>query len=152
MGKLRDELRQTKPFSSLEEEVMLNLLRTADFLQYEIGRLLKRRGLTMPLYNCLRILRGAGAPGLPCSEIGKRLVSRVPDVTRLVDRLEEMGVAERHREDADRRVVRVRLTRKGHDLLRAVDPEANAQPRELLGHLDSGDLRRLNGILEAVRP
>ena len=91
-GKLKEEIKQTKPFDNLEVEVYLNLLRTTQALEDHVARALKAEGLSSPQYNVLRILRGAGEEGLSCGEISSRMVQRVPDVTRLLDRLEALGV------------------------------------------------------------
>lgn len=100
--RLQAELKQNKPFKAPEEELYLSLLRTADLLTRGVVHLLKDEGLTLTQYNALRILRGAGPEGLPCGEIGQRLVTRDPDITRLLDRLENQGLVTRHRHPQDR--------------------------------------------------
>src|SRR5262245_26028019 len=104
VSKLRAEIKQQKPFGSVAEEVLLNLVRTASHLEARGADLLAAHDLTPAQYNVLRILRGAGPDGHPCQEIGARMISRVPDVTRLVDRLEAAGLVTRKRSDTDRRV------------------------------------------------
>src|SRR5215471_12619391 len=94
---LQAEIKQTRPFSGPEQEAYLSLLRTTDKLQTAIEGELKKFGLTGTQYNALRILRGAGAEGLPCSEIGERMITRDPDITRLLDRLQKRGLVERIR-------------------------------------------------------
>ena len=101
--KLQQEIQQSQPFASLEEEAMLNLARTADRLQSSVRQMLKPFGLTPNQYNALRILRGAGPGGLTCSELGKRLISEDPDITRLLDRLAKLTLVHRRRNQQDRR-------------------------------------------------
>lgn len=151
MARLKDLIRQTKPFSSPEEETMLTILRTADVLGYRLAQFFKKRRLTPTQYNVLRIVRGAGAPGALCSEVGARLITRVPDVTRLLDRLERQGLIARERQLDDRRAVRVRLTRKGSDLLARIDPEVEAFHRECLKHMPRKALAQLNELLDRAR-
>lgn len=148
---LASEIRQSKPFAHLEEEAFLNIVRTAGALLERESALLEEHGLTHAQYNALRILRGAGPDGLPCGEIGNRMVSRDPDITRLLDRMEKRGVAERSRSTEDRRVVTVRITPDGLRLLEAVDGPLSERVRSLLGHLDAADLRTLIDLLERAR-
>jgi DNA-binding MarR family transcriptional regulator len=149
--RLQDEIHQTKPFASLEEEVYLELQVTADRLLAEVTRELKALGLTPSQYNVLRILRGAGPGGITCKQIGGRMIHQDPDVTRLLDRLVAQGHAVRDRSERDRRVVVTRLTEQGRDLLRRADPRVAAVQRTQLGPLGPVRLRRLASLLEAVR-
>ena len=131
---LDQEIRQRKPFVSLEEEVFLGLQRTASLLLQALGRELKGHDLTPAQYNALRILRGAepdaaASGGLTCSEIGERLVSPGPDVTRLLDRLEQRGLVLRQRDAGDRRVVRARITAAGLALLAEPRRAGGGDPR-----------------------
>jgi MarR family transcriptional regulator, organic hydroperoxide resistance regulator len=151
MGRLQRELKQTKPFRSLESEVYLNLARTAEVLQRWEADLLKPVDLTASQYNILRILRGAGPDGHRCTEIGSRMISRDPDVTRLLDRLETRGLVRRARDTVDRRVVTTRITDAGLKLLAALDEPVESAQRKLLGHLSRADLETLNRLLEAAR-
>ena len=95
---IQSELKQNKPFSSREEELVLNIIRTADQLQRGLAQLFSDLGLTGTQYNALRILRGAGEAGLACGEIADRMVTRDPDITRLLDRLDKQGLISRNRE------------------------------------------------------
>src|SRR5277367_4833599 len=104
-GKLREEIGKTGPFASLEEEVMLSLLRTADRLMRSSENALRPAGLTPTQYNALRILRGMSPQGLACQEIARRMITRDADLTRLLDRLETRGLIHRQRQTDDRRVV-----------------------------------------------
>src|SRR6266853_5071401 len=101
---LQAELKQNVPFTSREAEAYLSLLRTADALQTRVEAKLKEFGLTGTQYNALRILRGAGPEGLPCSEIGERMITHDPDITRLLNRLEDRGFVGRSRAKHDRRI------------------------------------------------
>jgi DNA-binding MarR family transcriptional regulator len=148
---LQQEIRQKKPFGSPEEEAMLSIARTAAVLEHAGGEMLKRHGLTITQYNALRILRGAGQAGLCRNEIRDRLIARVPDATRLLDRLEEVGLVSRSREGEDRRFVTSRISAKGLELLSQLDPEVAAMNRRLLGHLGPGKLRTLIELLGEAR-
>src|SRR5690606_27540187 len=118
---LQHELRQTRPFPSLETEAALSVARTAALLDTEISETLKPHGLTPTQYNVLRILRGAGEEGYCRYEVGDRLVTAVPDVTRLLDRLEAVGLVDRARDPKDRRHVRARITPRGLRVLDELD-------------------------------
>jgi DNA-binding MarR family transcriptional regulator len=150
-GDLQDEIKQPKPFRSPEAEVFLNLLRTSTVLVGMLTDLLREHELTQPQYNVLRILRGASREGLPSGEIGGRMVSREPDVTRLLDRMEARGLIERERGTADRRVVTVRLTPEGARLVDALDEPIQQLHGRQLGHLASDELRTLNTLLRRAR-
>src|ERR1022692_4874770 len=121
MGRLQAELKQKVPFGSREQEAYLSLLRTADALQTSVEAKLKTFGLTGTQYNALRILRGAEPEGLPCSEIGERMITRDPDITRLLNRLEKRGLVARARAKADRRVIYGKISALGLRLLREMD-------------------------------
>ncbi len=149
--RLQDELKQSRPFKSLAEEAALNVARTSAVLEHALAQALKPHDITPTQYNVLRILRGAGAEGLCRNAVGERLIRNVPDVTRLLDRMEQLRVIERNREGADRRYVTTRITAKGLDLVNALDDEVQAIHHTLLGHLGEADLRRLVTLLETAR-
>jgi MarR family transcriptional regulator, organic hydroperoxide resistance regulator len=151
VGKLKDEIRQSRPFTSLEEECYLTLVRTADALARKEVDALKAWRLTPTQYNALRILRGAGEQGARCGEVGERMLTRDPDVTRLIDRLEARGLIQRTRSEEDRRVVRTRITRAGLDLLEQLDEPAMNWSRAQLGHLTRQELRDLIALLDRAR-
>ncbi len=132
----------------LEDEVFVRLLRTADALLRDVEQILKPAGLSHAQYNVLRILRGAGPEGLACSEIGCRMITRDPDITRLVDRLEARGLVSRERERADRRVVRTRIAAEGLRILRDLDEPISALHRRQLRHVPASRLRLLARLLE----
>ena len=148
---LQAEIKQTKPFQSLEEEAALNLLRTTDALVRQTVEMLKAWSLSPTQYNALRILRGAGAEGVTCGELSERMLTKDPDITRLIDRLDTRGLITRGRHDQDRRVVRTRITQAGLDLLAEIDKPARKLSREQLGHLSEDQLRQLIGLLELAR-
>lgn len=153
---LAEEIHKQSPFEEPTQEAYLNIVRTCTALQADFDRLLKKHGLSHSTYNALRILRGAtvgpDAPGRrACNEIGEHLVSRVPDVTRLVDRLESLGLAERVRDQGDRRIVFVKVTRKGIALLAKLDEPVLALHRSQLRHMSADQLAQLNRLLVAAR-
>lgn len=150
-GALQKEIKQSKPFKDPNVEAYLNLVKTTDVLTQAISALLKPHGLSEPLYNVLRILRGAEPDGLACREIGDRMVTRDPDITRLLDRLEGRGLAERGRESKDRRVVVTRITKAGKDLLKDLQAPLDAMLDRKLGHLGDDKLRTLIELLELAR-
>jgi DNA-binding MarR family transcriptional regulator len=154
MSKLRQEIRQRRPFAGSEEEVFLSLQRTASVLLQALGKELKPHDLTAAQYNLLRILRGAhhaGEGALTCGEIAERLVSPGPDVTRLLDRLEARGLVERLRDAGDRRVVRARITRAGREVLGELDAPVQGALERLLGGLGEARLKSLSRLLEQAR-
>lgn len=150
-GRIQRELKQTTPIGSLEEEAYLNVLRTANALSDEIGDLLRAHQLTPPQYNVLRILRGAGERGLTASDIGERMITRDPDVTRLVDRLEKRGLVERWRCTEDRRVVWTRIAPAGLAALAPLDTPLHDLHASQLAHLGEEKLRTLVALLEEAR-
>jgi DNA-binding MarR family transcriptional regulator len=148
---LQAELKQRIPFASREAEAYLSLLRTSDALQTQVEAQLKEFGLTGTQYNALRILRGAGPEGLPCREIGERMITRDPDITRLLDRLEDRGFVQRMRAKHDRRVIYGKITAAGLKLLREMDGPLEKFGREMLRHVGQEKLKRLIELLELVR-
>ena len=148
---LKDEIKKRKAFEHPEEEAFLNLIRTATLLQADFERLFKQSGLSEPKYNVLRILRGAGPQGLPSTEIADRMVTLVPDITRLVDRLEAAGLVERSRTNEDRRVVIVRITAKGLEVLSSLDGPITQLHVRQLGHLSRKELEEFNRLLVRAR-
>jgi DNA-binding MarR family transcriptional regulator len=151
MGRLRQEIKQRKRFRSAEEEVFLNLQRTADVLARSMEEAVKPAGLSNAQYNVLRILRGAGSSGLACREIGQRMISHDPDVTRLLDRLEARGLVARSREKGDRRVISTRITKRGISILGQLDRPTEQALKLRLGHLGKQQLRLLTKLLELAR-
>jgi MarR family transcriptional regulator, organic hydroperoxide resistance regulator len=148
---LQAELKQKIPFASREAEAYLSLLHTTDALQTQVEAQLKEFGLTGTQYNAMRILRGAGPEGLPCREIGERMITRDPDVTRLLDRLEDRGFVQRARAKHDRRVIYGKITAAGLKLLREMDGPLEKFGREMLRHVGQEKLKQLIDLLELVR-
>ena len=151
MTTLREEIRQGRPFQSLEQEAYLNIVRTAAVLTDDLERLLRPAGITTAQYNVLRILRGAGREGLICREIGERMVARDPDVTKMLDRLEARGLIARERDQKDRRVIITSITDEGLKLMKELDRPVTENTRAMLGHLETRRLENLNELLEAAR-
>ena len=135
---------------SLEEAVFLDLVRTSDVLSRRLVYVLKNEDLSSNQYNVLRILRGA-PEGLPCGEIGNRMITRDPDVTRLLNRLEKRGLVSRCRETEDRRMVLTRISPEGLKLLARLDEPVQEAHREQLGHLGRERLKALTELLRASR-
>lgn len=148
---LREEIRQNRPFTSLEQEAHLGIERTAAVLSHAVAEVLKPHGITPTQYNALRILRGAGESGLCRNEIRERLISQVPDATRLLDRMEAAGLIRRERDAGDRRFVTTRITDAGRRLADSLDAPIDALHRARLGGLGPDELRSLIGLLARVR-
>lgn len=147
---LQIELKQSRPFA-VGDEAQLAVQRTSEVLLRGMTELLRGYGLTPTQYNVLRILRGAGVEGLPCAEVGARMVNHEPDVTRLLDRLHRMGLIARERAASDRRVVLTRITPEGLALLARLDgPTSELGRRRLEGFTDE-ELRTLVALLEKMR-
>lgn len=150
---LQRELHKKSPFASVSQEAYIALQRTSGILSADFQRLLKPHGLSEATYNVLRILRGAIAEDgtRTCSEIGEHMVTPVPDVTRLVDRLVDQGLVRRARDGNDRRITRVRITRAGLDTLTALDKPVLRAHKEQLGHVSDRDLGQLLVLLAKIR-
>jgi DNA-binding MarR family transcriptional regulator len=148
---LHSELHQTKPFPSLEEEVHVQILYTAQTLAGVVSEALKPAGLSQSQFNVLRILRGARPGALPTGKIAERMVNRDPDLTRLLDRLEAAGLVEKSRDSEDRRVVNVRITATGLERLEGASKAVNQAIRTALTNVGSRDLNQLADLLEVAR-
>ena len=135
---------------SAEEAAFLELMRTTDMLSRGFAPLLKAEELSSTQYNVLRILRGA-PEGLPCGEIGNRMITRDPDITRLLDRLEKRGLVSRCRETKDRRMVLTRITDTGLELLARLDEPVQEVHRAQMGHLGRERLQELVELVRAAR-
>lgn len=149
--RLQEELKQTRPWGSLQEEVTLNISRTAAVLEHAMAKALKPFGVTPTQYNVLRILRGAGELGLCRNEVGERLIRSVPDVTRLLDRMEELDLIERRRSGSDRRFVTTVITSRGLALVNELDGKVLLFHEERLAALTEGQLRTVIELLESIR-
>src|SRR5215208_7937089 len=148
---LLDDLQQTKPFGSLHEEALLNIVRTSATMLDAMDELMKSRGITNTQYNVLRILRGAEPVGLCRNELRDRLVNRMPDVTRLLDRMEEAGLVARTRDNEDRRMVTTRITPAGRRLVDELDEPVRQFQDERVGHMTDAQLQTLVDLLTLAR-
>jgi DNA-binding MarR family transcriptional regulator len=150
-SRLQAEIKQSKPFPRRSSEALLSVLRTAALLEHRLNEILRPHGITELQYNVLRILRGAGAEGRCGREISERLVSQVPDVSRLLDRMEALGLLRRERDTTDRRHVTARITRAGLRLLDETTPQLEAFERERFGDFDAERLQQIIDGLADVR-
>ena len=148
---LRDEIQQKKPFTSLQQEAQLSVIRTGSLLMDSFERLLKPYGITAAQFNVLRILRGAEPEGLCRNELRDRLLTRMPDVTRMLDRMVEAGFVERGREGDDRRKVRTRITAKARELVDKLDDVVEEEHERRFGQVGKKRLRKLIETLTEVR-
>jgi DNA-binding MarR family transcriptional regulator len=151
VGRLQRAISQRKKFQSLEAEAFLNIEHTADALMRGLADVLKASDLSPTQYNVLRILRGAGPGGLACGEIAERMVTRDPDITRLLDRLQRRGLIARARDGKDRRVVTTTITAEGAALVGRLDEPVERLHARQLSHLGEPSLVRLVSLLERAR-
>jgi DNA-binding MarR family transcriptional regulator len=150
MVKISQSANTRRREGSLEEAAFLDLLRTTDLLSRGLAQVLKNEELSGTQYNVLRILRGS-PDGLPCGEIANRMITRDPDVTRLLDRLEKRALISRSRETKDRRTVIARITPAGLKLLSGLDDPVQNAHRQNLGHMGRERLRTLSELLSLAR-
>ena len=150
-------MKKATPFGNIgktegnaEEAAFLDLLRTCDLLTRGVVGMLKPAKLSPTQYNVLRILRGS-REGLTCGEIGSRMITRDPDITRLLDRMERRGLVSRCRETKDRRMVLTRITTEGLKLLAQLDEPVQEAHRRQLGHLGPERLQKLTELLRVAR-
>ena len=151
MAGLKLEIAQERPFASLEEEALLNLLRTSDCLNRAFHLKTREWGVTATQYNVLRILRGVHPEGLTCAAIGSRMIAAEPDITRLLARLKALKLIRQRRDAQDRRSVWTEISQAGLTLLKEMDPVILRLPRELLGGLSRAELAELVRLLELAR-
>jgi DNA-binding MarR family transcriptional regulator len=145
------EIRQTRPFRSRSQEGVIALLRTVDLVRRRLTSVVDEHGITLQQYNVLRILRGAGAQGLPTLDIAERMIEHAPGVTRLLDRLEAKDLVRRERRRQDRRQVFCYATPTALKLLRQLDAPMDRADRQALGMLEPDRLDGLIGLLDAIR-
>jgi len=150
-NRMLEEIKQTRPFTSRQQEAALNILRTADALKRGMDLLLRRHGISSTQYNVLRILRGAGARGMHCSGIAERLITAEPDITRLLVRMEKLGLLLRRRDDSDRRLVTVTATARGLRLLQEVELPLYQLQKQQFALLSYDELTGLISGLEKTR-
>jgi DNA-binding MarR family transcriptional regulator len=150
-SQLQREIKQRKPFASLREEVVLSIARTSAVLTHSLEHALKAHGVTPTQYNVLRILRGAAPEGLCRYEIGERLITPGPDVSRLLDRMTSSGLLTRERSSTDRRLVVARITPRGLNVLEALDRPSQEIVDAQLQHMSDEQLLALRELLELAR-
>jgi DNA-binding MarR family transcriptional regulator len=148
---LRDEIKQTRPFRSSAEEVVVSILRTAAVVQRHLAQVVETHGITIQQYNVLRILRGAGEAGLPTLAIRDRMVEEAAGITRLLDKLEVAGHVVRERSTPDRRQVLCHLTPKGASVVQALDGPMDDATQLCGSHLEDAEREQLVELLGAVR-
>ncbi len=148
---LAQELGKKRPFDTAEEEAYIGIWRTGAVLDGEVNRLMRGHGLTKTSYNILRILRGAGEAGRSGIEIASMVVADVPDMARLIDRLERLEYLRRCKSTDDRRCVRNHLAPKGRKVLEALDKPLRALQRRQFAALSLAELQELNGLLAKIR-
>jgi DNA-binding MarR family transcriptional regulator len=150
-SRIQEEIAQSRPFHTPEQECLVGLLRTADVVRRRLARVIAPRGITLQQYNVLRILRGAGEEGLPTLEIAERMIEQAPGVTRLLDRLVGKQLVQRGRTRSDQRCVVCRITSRGLALLDELDAPMDAADGASLGALGRERVTRLIRLLDAVR-
>src|SRR5246500_4809228 len=151
MAALKHEIAQQRPFDSVEEEAVLNIMRTSDCLQRAFQHRTRDWGITSTQYNVLRILRGAHPEGLTCSAIGDRMIAADPDITRLLSRLKTLKLVRQQRDRRDRRVVWTHISAAGLELLAEMDPTVQRMPAVILGHLNEAQISDFIHLLELAR-
>ncbi len=148
---LAQEVGKKNPFHSGAQEAFLNIIRTGALLDGPFKTLFRKHGLSPTTYNLLRILRGHEPTGCRCSTLREQLVVRVPDITRLVDRLRQAGFVTRKPDPKDARAVIVRITSKGLRTLGELDDQVVELHKTQLGHMSDDELGTLNRLLEKAR-
>jgi len=140
------------PPPPLEDSLFVTILRAADRLAQQAEQIIKASGLTATQYNVLRILRGAEPQGLPCRVIADRMISRDPDMTRLLDRLEKQGYITRERQTDDRRVIKTRITPEGLKQLKKLDQPVHELHQNQFRHMSVSRLKQLGELLRELTP
>lgn len=148
---IRTEIKQQRPFPSPHQEALVALIRTADMLRRVVGGVVEPHRITAQQYNVLRILRGAGAEGLPTLEIAERMIEQTPGITRLIDRLESKNLVSRQRSSTDRRCVYCRISPAGLDLLARLDAPVEDASGLSLASLTKRELAQLVEMLDRAR-
>jgi len=150
MTKLEKQLKKRDAFESVEAEVVISVLRTNELFQHKFGQLFREHELTQPQYNVLRILYGE-RDRLPSLEIADRMITVVPAITGLIDKLEKKGLVKRERSEEDRRVWYVKLTKKGERLIDEMREPNTAMHKLLVGHMAKKEAQQLLCLLEKAR-
>ena len=150
-GRLAKEIKQNKPWRLAEEEAYLNIARTYEHLELQTVDILKAEGLSHTQYNVLRILRGSHPDGATCGQIADRMVTRDPDITRLLDRMEARGLVFRERSKEDRRVVVTNITEEGLRLVNSLDKPVEQCLKKQFAKFSERDIQNLIRLLELLR-
>jgi DNA-binding MarR family transcriptional regulator len=150
-SRLQQEIGQSRPFRSPAQEAAMALLRTASVVGRTLGRVLEPWGLSFAQYNALRIIRGAGAGGIPTLAIRERMIEEGTTITRLLDKLEDAGLVRRERSVPDRRQVICHATEAGKKLLDRIDPVVDAADEEVMASLTTRQHEQLVALLDSVR-
>ena len=148
---LREEIKQNKPFISIEQEALLSVVRTSAQLMDKFEIFLRPYAITATQYNVLRILRGAEPKGLCRNDLRDRMLTRMPDVTRLLDRMEEAGLVERTRDTEDRRMVTSRISKQASELLATLDPLVAENEKHFFSGISRDQIESLIDVLNVVR-
>jgi len=148
---LQEEIKQTRPFRSSAEEVVVSILRTAAVVQRHLSQVVETQGITIQQYNVLRILRGAGESGLPTLAIRDRMVEEAAGITRLLDKLERAGYVVRERSGPDRRQVLCHITPQGVKLIATLDKPMDVANQRSGSMLEDDEGHQLVDLLGAVR-
>lgn len=148
---LQEEIRQNKPFARKTSEALLSIMRTATVLEHAQNEALRPHGITQTQYNVLRILQGAGKDGLCGREIADRLISKVPDVSRLLDRMADMELVSRVRDTEDRRHVTARISPKGRRMLTQATPDLETIERKYFKRMEPRSVASLITALAEIR-
>ena len=151
VSRIQQEIKQSRPFGSKAQEATIGLMRTADLVRRAVAGVVEPYGITPQQYNVLRILRGAGAAGLPTLEIAERMIEEAPGITRLIDRLESKRLVSRERCEKDRRRVFCRITRDGLTLLKKLDAPIRDGEGLAFGSMSSKELTQLISLLDRAR-
>jgi len=143
--------KQKRLVHSRQQDAVVSILRTANYLRRFCSTVFDRHGITSQQYNVLRILRGAGLAGLPTLDISERMIEHAPGITRLLDRLEEKKLVRRERPSDNRRQVLCYITKPGLDLLQELDTPVRDKENQALHRLDESEVEELIRLLEVAR-
>jgi len=146
---IEKDLKQTKPFKNAHQRALVNLLYTSRYAEASLQKFYKQQGITLKQFNILRILRGAGEP-ISTQVIRERMIDRMSDISRIVDRLVTKGVVTKIANPTDKRLVDITLNDAGRDLVQVVTEQLEAKG-QALPHLSEAEARQLSELLDKVR-
>jgi DNA-binding MarR family transcriptional regulator len=150
-AKLNAEAKQKRLVHSRQQDAVVSILRTANYLDRFCSPVFDQHGITSQQFNVLRILRGAGLGGLPTLDIAERMIEQAPGITRLLDRLERKKLARRERPADNRRQVLCYITKPGLDLLQELDAPVRNRVNQALHRLDESEIEELIRLLTLAR-